>query len=99
MEYGNNAYARTGASFIRSYFKIMRIEIFGREMETALLARRKDVLYAGWHCSFSHITTVTAGEQEFPLSDGELIALVCRHLGITGFRGSSTRGGSEALHG
>lgn len=102
MELWKYPYAWSGAAFIRSYFKIMRIEIFGRELETALLARRKDVLYAGWHRGvlyYAYHYRDRGGAGIISQSaDGELIALVCRHLGITGFRGSSTRGGGEALH-
>jgi Uncharacterized protein conserved in bacteria len=102
MELWKYPYAWTGAAFIRSYFKIMRIEIFGREVETALLAQRKDVLYAGWHRGFLyyayHYRDRGGAGIISQSSDGELIALVCRHLGIHGFRGSSTRGGGEALH-
>ena len=102
MELWKNLYAWAGAAFIRSYFKIMRIETFGREVETALLAQRRDVLYAGWHRGFLYYAyhyRDRGGAGIISQSrDGELIAVVCRRLGIHGFRGSSTRGGRDALH-
>jgi lysophospholipid acyltransferase (LPLAT)-like uncharacterized protein len=101
MELWKYLFAWTGAAFIRSYFKIMRIEVFGREVETALLAQRKDVLYAGWHRGFLyyayHYRDRGGAGIISKSSDGELIALICRRLGITGVRGSTTRGGGEAL--
>jgi lysophospholipid acyltransferase (LPLAT)-like uncharacterized protein len=101
MELWKYPYAYSGAAFIRAYFKIMRIEIFGQEVETALLTQRQDVLYAGWHRGFLYYAyhyRDRGGAGIISQSrDGELIALVCRHLGIHSFRGSSTRGGGEAL--
>jgi len=102
MELWKYPYALAGAAFIRLYFKIMRIEIFGRELEEKLLAERPDVLYAGWHRGFlyyAHHYRDRGGAGIISQSrDGELISLVCKNLGIKGFRGSSSKGGSEALH-
>lgn len=102
MHLGKNSLAWLGAAFIRTYFKLMRIETFGREVETALLEQRSDVLYAGWHRGFLYYAYHYRDRQGAGIisqsRDGELIATVCRHLGILGFRGSSTRGGAEALN-
>jgi lysophospholipid acyltransferase (LPLAT)-like uncharacterized protein len=103
MEIWKYPFAWAGAAFVRAYFKIMRIEVFGREVETALLAKRKDVLYAGWHRGLlyyaHHYRDRGAAVIISKSNDGEFMALACRHLGIKGVRGSSTRGGVEALHG
>lgn len=102
METWKYPYAWLGAAFIRSYFKIMRIEIFGREVEAELLASRRDVLYAGWHRGFLYYAYHYRDRHGAGIisqsRDGELIALVCKRLGIHGFRGSSSRGGPAALH-
>ncbi len=102
MRFGKNSLAWLGAAFIRSYFKLMRIETFGREVETELLARRRDVLYAGWHRGvlyYAYHYRDRHGAGIISQSrDGEIIAAVCKFLGILGFRGSSTRGGAAALN-
>ena len=101
MELWKYPYAWLGAGFIRSYFKIMRYESFGREVETELLSQRKDVLYAGWHRGFLYYAYHYRDRQGAGIisksMDGELIALVGQRLGIHPVRGSSTRGGPEAL--
>lgn len=101
MELWKYPFAMVGASFIRSYFKIMRIETFGREVDIALLAQRPDVLYAGWHRGFLYYAYHYRDRHGAGIisqsKDGELIALICARLGIKSFRGSSTRGGHDAL--
>ena len=90
-----------GASFIRGYFKLCRIEVHGRELEQEILARRPGVLYAGWHRGFLYYAYHYRDRKGAGIisqsRDGELIASVVRRLGIKGFRGSSTRGGGAAL--
>ncbi|MCE5265261.1 MAG: lysophospholipid acyltransferase family protein [Deltaproteobacteria bacterium] len=101
METWKYLYACLGAALIRSYFKIMRIEIFGREVEAELLASRRDILYAGWHRGFLYYAYHYRDRRGAGIisqsRDGELIALVCKRLGIHCFRGSSSRGGPAAL--
>jgi len=102
MHSGKNSLAWLGAAFIRTYFKLMRIETFGRELELELLAERRDVLYAGWHRGFLYYAYHYRDRQGAGIisqsRDGEIIAMVCKSLGIHSMRGSSTRGGSEALN-
>ena len=61
--------------------------------------RRQRYIYAFWHES---ILVATGFHTKIQIlisqhADGELIARVCRHLGVGTIRGSSTRGGSQAL--
>lgn len=94
-------FATVGALFIRTYFKLMRLECFGQETETKLLTQRPDMIYGCWHRGFlycaNHIRDLNGAAIISQSSDGELIAIVCKRLGIQSFRGSSTRGGKEAL--
>jgi lysophospholipid acyltransferase (LPLAT)-like uncharacterized protein len=62
-------------------------------------ARRRAVIYAIWHDSmlfpsmFKGRCHVLVSQH----SDGEIVARVCRHLGFRTVRGSTRRGGAQAL--
>ncbi len=62
---------------------------------------RERYIYAFWHENMLLPTHCYARRNIHVLisqhADGELIAAVCRHLGIRVVRGSSTRGGVEAV--
>src|SRR6266576_3421709 len=63
--------------------------------------RRVRLLYAFWHESLL-LPAVLKARIHVLVSqhaDGELIARICRHMGFDTVRGSSTRGGSEAMLG
>jgi lysophospholipid acyltransferase (LPLAT)-like uncharacterized protein len=61
--------------------------------------RRQRAIYIFWHETL--LFPAHLGTRAYALishhADGELIARVCRHLGIPTVRGSSRRGGTEAL--
>jgi lysophospholipid acyltransferase (LPLAT)-like uncharacterized protein len=58
-------------------------------------------VYAFWHGRQAFLTYLHQGDRIRPLvsrsKDGEIIAKVCRSFGIEPIRGSSSRGGVEAL--
>ena len=60
-------------------------------------------IYAFWHGRQAFLVRLHQNDQIHPLvsqsRDGELIARVCRAFGIEAIRGSSSRGGAEALLG
>jgi len=61
--------------------------------------RVQRTIYAFWHETILFPTVFTAKVQILisQHADGELISQVCRHLGYDVVRGSSTRGGAQAL--
>jgi len=62
-------------------------------------ARKERFIYAFWHENML-VPTVFKTRVRILISqhaDGELIARVCRHLGVGVVRGSTTRGGGQAL--
>lgn len=58
-------------------------------------------IYAFWHARQAFLTYLHAHDRIHPLisrsKDGEIIAKVCRHFGLVPARGSSSRGGMEAM--
>jgi len=58
-------------------------------------------LYAVWHQNFIGATFVHIGEKFTMIvsgsKDGELVAVACKKMGFSPVRGSSTRGGKEAM--
>lgn len=70
--------------------------------QKAILSNEKGVyVYAVWHQNFIGSTFVHIG-QKFTMivsgsKDGELVATACKKMGYSPVRGSSTRGGKEAM--
>jgi lysophospholipid acyltransferase (LPLAT)-like uncharacterized protein len=92
--------ALLGSLLIRLWMSTLRyrIAIAGSTMHPAD-ARTQRFIYAVWHESIL-VPTVFKTKIRVLISqhaDGELIARACRHLGFGVVRGSSTRGGSNAL--
>ena len=94
---------RLAALFITSVIRALmstiryRVVFLGRKHPVDPRAER--YIYAFWHESMllptvvkTHICVLISQH-----ADGELIAQACERLGISAVRGSSTRGGSEAL--
>lgn len=89
------------ARFVRLYFHLCPKEYFGCEVDQQLLRQGEHPIYPTWHRS------VLAGAHHFrdrdlcvmvsQSSDGQLLADTLKHLGAVTPRGSSRRGGSDAL--
>ena len=79
----------------------LRIQLVGGEHRAAIVARSRPVLHAIWHqrmvlgiFKFPYHRVVTMASRS---SDGDVIASFLFFWGFTAVRGSSSRGGGEAL--
>jgi lysophospholipid acyltransferase (LPLAT)-like uncharacterized protein len=84
---------------IRALIATIRYQVVFLGREHPVDPRQERYIYAFWHESML-LPTVVRTEICVLISqhaDGELIARACERLGIAAVRGSSTRGGSEAL--
>jgi lysophospholipid acyltransferase (LPLAT)-like uncharacterized protein len=90
-----------GASVIRGLGRSMRIETKGQESIDALYQDGKRVIIAFWHARQLMMPLTYRGTQAHILisqhQDGEIIARIVERFGFKAVRGSSTRGGVEAL--
>jgi lysophospholipid acyltransferase (LPLAT)-like uncharacterized protein len=72
-----------------------------REIRDDLEAEGHGFIYAFWHGRQVFLVALHKNDRIHPLvsqsKDGELIARVCRSFGIEAVRGSSSRGGAEAV--
>jgi lysophospholipid acyltransferase (LPLAT)-like uncharacterized protein len=79
----------------------MRMETKGQESIDALYREGKRVIIAFWHARQLMMPLTYRGTQAHILisqhQDGEIIARVVERFGLKAVRGSSTRGGVEAL--
>jgi lysophospholipid acyltransferase (LPLAT)-like uncharacterized protein len=97
------ALAWAGAKFIRLWMGTLRHEYHavGINVDPRTPDLRGRYLYAFWHESMLLPAYYYGGLGIFILisqhADGEWIAEVCRHLGFRPIRGSTTRGGVEAV--
>ena len=92
-----------GAKFITGLCSTCHIEVFGQEIEHELLKTRKDLLFPCWHRGIFYYAYHFRGCGGSTLisqsKDGEIIASIINHMGMIAMRGSTTRGGHEALEG
>lgn len=72
-----------------------------RDVRDELESTGKGFLYAFWHGRQVFLASLHKNDRIHPLislsRDGELIAQVCRSFGLEPIRGSSSRGGAEAI--
>jgi lysophospholipid acyltransferase (LPLAT)-like uncharacterized protein len=92
---------RAGAAVIRALGRSMQIETRGQEHVDRLYQEGKRVIIAFWHSRQLMMPLTYRGKLAHILisqhRDGELIARVVERFGFRAVRGSSTRGGVEAL--
>ncbi len=78
-----------------------RIIWVNRSIRDDLEAEGRGFIYAFWHGRQVFLVYLHRGDAIHPLisqsKDGELIARVCRSFGLDPVRGSSSRGGTEAV--
>ena len=90
-----------GAAVIRMLGSTMRLESQGYEPLDALYCRGKRVIIAFWHARQLMMPLSYRGDVAHVLisqhRDGEIIARIVGRFGLKAVRGSSTRGGVEAL--
>jgi lysophospholipid acyltransferase (LPLAT)-like uncharacterized protein len=93
--------AFVAALVIRGWMSTLRVRIVCRDGKVHPTDPRKErCIYAFWHETLL-APTVRKARVRILISthaDGELIAQVCRFLGLGVVRGSATRGGALALH-
>jgi lysophospholipid acyltransferase (LPLAT)-like uncharacterized protein len=92
-----------GAAAIRALGRSMRIETRGQEHVEALYKAGQRVIIAFWHARQLMMPLTYRGTLAHILisqhQDGEIIARIVERFGFKAVRGSSTRGGTEALRG
>jgi lysophospholipid acyltransferase (LPLAT)-like uncharacterized protein len=94
-----------GAVVIRLWMKTIRVEIDdgGQHLAPDDPAIEGRYIYAVWHEAILFLTRwKMRAKIQVMISqhaDGELIAQVCKYLGVDVVRGSTTRGGAAALYG
>lgn len=92
---------RFGAGVIRLLGRTMRIRTEGAERVDALHRRGQPIILAFWHAQQLMIPLGYRGAGTHILisrhRDGEIIARIVARFGHRAVRGSSTRGGTEAL--
>ena len=90
-----------GAAAIRTLGRSMRIETRGQEYIDRLYREGKRVIIAFWHAHQLMMPLTYRGTGAHILisqhRDGEIIARIVERFGFGAVRGSSTRGGVEAL--
>jgi len=89
---------------LRLYLSVLRVRVVGEEAARKHFAKHGRLIAAVWHQRFlPALAYVTKFRNFKPIvmisqsSDGELIASLAERLGLVPVRGSSTRGGREAL--
>jgi len=90
-----------GVSVIKGMGRSMHIETKGQESIDQLYRQGKRVIIAFWHARQLMMPLTYRGTQAHILisqhQDGEIIARIVERFGFHAVRGSSTRGGVEAL--
>ncbi|HEY6084322.1 MAG TPA: lysophospholipid acyltransferase family protein [Nitrospira sp.] len=96
-----SAFPPIGASVIKALGRSMRFETKGQEEIDALYRDGRRVIIAFWHAQQLMMPLAYRGSGAYILisqhQDGEIIARVMQRFGFHAVRGSSTRGGVEAL--
>ncbi len=89
------------SSYLRFVGRTSRITVVNRSIRDDLEAAGKGFIYAFWHGRQVFLPYIHANDHAHPLvsqsRDGELIARVCQSFGLEPVRGSSSRGGVEAV--
>jgi lysophospholipid acyltransferase (LPLAT)-like uncharacterized protein len=88
-------------AYLRGVGVSSKIVWINRSVRDELEAKRQGFIYAFWHGRQVFLVYLHRQDKIFPLvshsRDGELIARISRSFGIEAVRGSTSRGGMEAL--
>ncbi len=93
---------RTGLAAVRLLSATFRVRLMTPENEQTALKKGRGLIYASWHQRFFPGITFFSTQKPIAIIvskslDGEMIARVVKSLGWLPVRGSSSRGGEEAL--
>ena len=90
--------------FLRTYLPLLRLKVIGEETAYDRLKEHGRIIVPVWHQRLLPALAYAGKVREFrPIvmisqsRDGELIADIAQRLGLVPVRGSSSRGGAEAL--
>lgn len=88
--------------FSHALYRTCRIEVHGKEREDEFLRQGINPLYVSWHQGLLYFAYHFRNRDGIVMvsqsKDGELIARTLKLLGFRSARGSSTRGGKDALN-
>jgi hypothetical protein len=88
--------------FAHSLYRTCRIELIGKEHEDRFLREGKPILFVSWHQGLLffayHFRNRHGVVMVSQSKDGELIARTVKLFGIMSARGSSSRGGKDAMN-
>ncbi len=83
-------------------FRTCRVTLIGKEHEDQFLRQGKPSLFVSWHQGLLYFVYYFRNRNGLIMvsrsKDGELIARVLKLFGFQSVRGSSSKGGKEALH-
>lgn len=86
---------------IRVLYATMRVQVLGDEIPRSFQSKGEGVINVFWHSRLLMIPFVYTGDGVYVLisshGDGEIIANAMKKFGFFQVRGSSSKGGSEAL--
>jgi lysophospholipid acyltransferase (LPLAT)-like uncharacterized protein len=95
------AAARLGGLALDGLFRTLRYQVEGAPYHEAYTGQGKPVIFALWHGRLLPLGFLHRGQGIVTLisssADGEYLARLLAHWGYQNVRGSSSRGGSEAL--
>jgi lysophospholipid acyltransferase (LPLAT)-like uncharacterized protein len=90
--------------FLRTYLPLLRLKVIGKETTNDQIRKHGRIIIPIWHQRLVPALAYARELREFrPVvmisqsRDGEFIADIAQHLGLVPVRGSSSKGGSEAL--
>jgi lysophospholipid acyltransferase (LPLAT)-like uncharacterized protein len=89
------------AWLIKAICATLRVQVLHGDIEPAVRAQRRNVIYAFWHGHLLYLMYRYRGSGVYILvsqsQDGEVLSRILRRFGLPSIRGSSSRGGRRSL--
>jgi lysophospholipid acyltransferase (LPLAT)-like uncharacterized protein len=89
------------AWLVKAICATLRVEVWRRDIEPSLRARRHNVIYAFWHGHLLYLMYRYRGRGVYILvsqsRDGDMLSRVLQCFDLPTIRGSSSRGGGRSL--
>jgi lysophospholipid acyltransferase (LPLAT)-like uncharacterized protein len=87
---------------VNMIFRTCRVTIIGKEHEDQFLRKNKPILFVSWHQALLYYVYHFRNRNGLIMvsqsNDGDLISRILKLFGFQSVRGSSSKGGKEALH-